>query len=120
MVFLTGLFASITGIIIYSKINSYMVKKRLEKAQEEELAKVINLNRMPSLQANQEGVFCLICLTNTANVVNVPCNHLALCHVCFSQQKSRYEQHLDNKLDCPICRTQIEADHCILVNYKPL
>jgi len=39
---------------------------------------------------------CVICMDNLANVVCLPCKHLAICEYC--------EQH-QNVQHCPICRT---------------
>uniref|UniRef100_A0A7S3TN90 RING-type domain-containing protein n=1 Tax=Strombidinopsis acuminata TaxID=141414 RepID=A0A7S3TN90_9SPIT len=38
---------------------------------------------------------CVICMDNLANLVCLPCKHLALCAYCDDQQ---------NVTDCPICR----------------
>lgn len=41
---------------------------------------------------------CVICLDNLANLVCIPCKHLALCSYCAAQ---------DGVDSCPICRTEI-------------
>ena len=40
---------------------------------------------------------CIICLTNSRNVVLLNCGHICVCHDCSKQLTS-----------CPICRSQIE------------
>jgi len=42
---------------------------------------------------------CVICLDNLANVVCLPCKHLALCAYCGQQEEVT---------DCPICRASVE------------
>lgn len=42
---------------------------------------------------------CVICMDNLANMVCLPCKHLALCAFCGQQQDVRA---------CPICRTPLE------------
>jgi len=42
---------------------------------------------------------CVICMDNLANMVCLPCKHLALCTYCDQQQSVR---------DCPICRRPLE------------
>lgn len=41
---------------------------------------------------------CVVCLDNLANVVCIPCKHLALCTYCAARK---------DMVDCPICRTSI-------------
>lgn len=42
---------------------------------------------------------CVICMDNLANIVCMPCKHLALCTYCS------WQEAVDN---CPICRTSIQ------------
>lgn len=61
------------------------LQRRLEKAEarKEEL---------------QQGT-CVVCLDNLANLVCLPCKHLAMCMDCGL---------LDNLANCPICRVPVE------------
>lgn len=57
--------------------------------------------RLETLQQSQvedsKQAACVICLDNLANLVCIPCKHLALCIYC--------EQDVTT---CPICRTTVE------------
>lgn len=86
---------------------------------DEEMAKLGGLKRMPSVDTAKQGVICLICLTNPSNVISVPCNHLALCSECFTYMKTRYNQGQVGKFECPCCRTPMDQEKFILINYKP-
>jgi regulator of replication initiation timing len=50
-------------------------------------------------QREQKHTQCVVCMDNLANVVCLPCKHLALCGDCGAQDKSL--------ASCPICRTSI-------------
>lgn len=60
---------------------------RMQKKEEEEKADL-----------NRQGT-CVICLDNLANIVCLPCKHLALCMECGRSEKIK---------DCPICRKKVE------------
>lgn len=49
---------------------------------------------------------CVICMDNLANVVCLPCKHLALCSLCGQQNRVS---------SCPICRTDIEEQLQIFI-----
>lgn len=46
-----------------------------------------------------QGASCVICMDNLANVVCLPCKHLALCAYCSEGTEVQ---------DCPICRSSIQ------------
>ncbi len=54
---------------------------------------------------------CVICLTDTRNVLLLPCRHLCLCSTCAENLKFQ-------SANCPICRVpfrallQLNALHC--------
>lgn len=64
-------------------------------------------------------MFCLVCMTNPSNVVAIPCNHLSMCHDCFSVLKQRYQSGESANFDCPVCRAELDTEHHILINYNP-
>lgn len=43
----------------------------------------LEINKIPSIRADEMGTHCLICLSNPSNVVLIPCNHLCICNDCF-------------------------------------
>lgn len=48
---------------------------------------------------------CLICLSNSSNVLNMPCNHIVSCQDCY--------QINPDKERCPQCRSYIERTEII-------
>ena len=87
-VFFAGLFSTLTMFSLYQMYSSYKMKRVMEKQVEDAAQEIKGLARMPSIKVNEQGMFCLICLTNASNVISVPCNHLSMCHECFSMMKS--------------------------------
>eukprot|EP00439_Symbiodinium_sp_Y106_P039622 s2528_g4.t2 len=63
--------------------------RRLEESERHRL----NREAEPVPQAS-----CVICLDNLANLVTLPCKHLAMCTFCGFQE---------DLTECPICRTRI-------------
>lgn len=49
-------------------------------------------------QESKQGA-CVICMDKLANIVCLPCKHLALCTLCDAQQKVQL---------CPICRSAVQ------------
>ena len=72
------------------------------------------------MKVEEQGVSCLICMSNASNVVTIPCNHLALCIDCFTEMKDRFDTGQIHKLECPVCRTEIDPQQKIMISYKPL
>ncbi|TNV82339.1 hypothetical protein FGO68_gene10271 [Halteria grandinella] len=117
--YLTGIFATITGFVLYSRYQKWRTELRMEQQRLEEEARFLSLKRMPSSQADQAGVICAICLGNPSNVISIPCNHLSMCIGCFNQMKSRYLNGQDRNFECPCCRIEMNTEEYILVEYKP-
>lgn len=57
------------------------------------------IQAMEQLQRHSQAS-CVICMENLANVVCLPCKHLALCSFCSQQSYAERSQ-------CPICRGSI-------------
>jgi len=73
-----------------------LVKDKLHKENLKLHNQVQDLRR----QESKDGPTCVICMDNLANVVCLPCKHLALCSFCGQ------EGLVDS---CPICRCHIES-----------
>eukprot|EP00978_Attheya_sp_CCMP212_P005626 scaffold12603_cov60-Attheya_sp.AAC.2 len=56
-------------------------------------------NRATIIESSSE---CVVCLTNTANAIPVPCGHIACCNVCLRKIRRKRD-------GCPICRARIVA-----------
>ena len=76
---------SATFLIAAGLLTWYMYKKK--KDEQEMLAALehsqLEINKIPSVRADEMGTHCLICLSNPSNVVLIPCNHLCICNDCF-------------------------------------
>ncbi len=85
--------------------------------QQEEMEKISVIKRMPSIQAQEQGTSCLICMINPQNVITIPCNHLSMCLGCYTTLKNRHSTGESSDLKCPVCRTDIEPNEKIVLNY---
>lgn len=74
--------------------------RRLEESERHRL----NREAEPVPQAS-----CVICLDNLANLVTLPCKHLAMCTFCGFQE---------DLTECPICRTRIGEKMQIFTDRK--
>jgi len=86
---ITNLHQQLSAIVILKDhLNSenMELQKRLEAAQK-------------SQRAESRQAACVICMDNLANVVCLPCKHLAICAYCGLSK---------DVVDCPICRTHIQ------------
>ena len=101
---------AIVAAMSYSRILQWSqkatIKAEIEKTNSE-------LTRMPTVKAEEMGIYCLICMTNPSNVVLIPCNHLCICHECFAQ----YKQSQQNGVHCPICRIDVDLNHQLRIDY---
>jgi len=80
-----------------------MLKDALNK---ENLELHIKLEAAQKAERNElKHTACVICIDNLANVVCLPCKHLALCSFCGQQ----------NIGNCPICRSEITEQMQIFV-----
>ncbi len=59
------------------------------------------------IYSNEET--CVVCATNPATRVTLPCRHASLCHRCFGRIRTS---------QCPMCRTQIQS--FFLIKEEPL
>ncbi|CAK0814514.1 unnamed protein product [Prorocentrum cordatum] len=57
------------------------------------------LENLRTEQKEQRHTQCVVCLDNLANIVCLPCKHLALCSLCGAPER--------NIASCPICRTSL-------------
>lgn len=78
---LTGFFVLLTGSMIYDRYNQKKMYKRLQTQATLNKAKSIHL--MPDSRVSDQDIICIICMTNTANLICIPCNHLQYCTDCF-------------------------------------
>jgi len=65
---------------------------------------------MPTKKIGEENIAeCILCMTNPANVIFTPCNHLCYCEVCYSRYKINCENGtVQSGFVCPTCRVPIE------------
>lgn len=80
---------SINGFLMYQKNKEKRASEKAEQDQlnAQKLVKSCTLRRFPTAKANEQGIVCLVCLTNPSNVVAIPCNHLATCNECYYKIK---------------------------------
>lgn len=84
--------------MLHQQLNAVLLLKNALNAENLELQQKLEAERQrkDSSDASQHAA-CVVCMDNLANVVCLPCKHLALCTFCSAQSIS----------SCPICRGSI-------------
>jgi len=83
---------------LHQQLNAVLMLKEVLNTENMELR-----TRLEAAQKTQGAesrqATCVICMDNLANVVCLPCKHLAVCAYCGLEREVS---------DCPICRTHIK------------
>jgi hypothetical protein len=60
-------------------------------------------------EGEKNATDCLFCMTNPANVIFSPCNHLCFCEDCFAKVKIDVaSKGDDSEISCPVCREHVD------------
>ena len=111
----------VSGFYFYELYKRTMVAiemSRAEKDKRERLDQELKMNRFPSIISKEKGFICVICMDNPCNLVCLPCNHLAMCHYCYNDLKSKFQNGDSQYFKCPVCRAPLEEDKFIVFDYK--
>ena len=108
-------------LIASSLLTWYIYQKA--KDEKEMLAALehsqLEINKIPSVRADEMGTHCLICLSNPSNVVLIPCNHLCICNDCFQQYQNTERRNIAwSSIKCPMCRLPVDLNQQILIVYN--
>ena len=73
----------------------------------EEIQNLEKKNNNKKKKKKKQGV-CAVCFNNTSKILCFPCKHCQTCAECFKKYKKTCLLNGQDKLNCVICRTEID------------
>lgn len=89
--------------VINGNDDLHKVSENFDKMLTEPIVKELDVNLLKRECKRNKEEFCIICMTNIADHIVVPCGHQCGCHECLNEMLSR------GNAQCPICRAPFNS-----------